>query len=51
MYSDDIFWVFLSAWFCCGATFADAQIGKGLTTLEYVLSKISSKIDTSHLDQ
>jgi hypothetical protein len=46
------FGFFLSAWVCCSAAFADAQIRKiDLTTLDYLLSKISSKIDTSHLDQ
>jgi hypothetical protein len=51
MYSDGIFQGFLSVWFCCSAAFADAQIQKDLTTLDYLLSKISSKIDTFHLDQ
>jgi hypothetical protein len=39
---------FFSAWFCC---LQMHKYKKDLTTLDYLLSKISSKIDTSHLNQ
>ncbi len=51
MYSDGIFWVFYLRGFVAALHSQMRKYEKDLTTLDYLLSKISSKIDTSHLDQ
>jgi hypothetical protein len=49
MYSDGIFFYLYG--FVAALHLQMCKYKKDLTTLDYLLSKISSKIDTSHLDQ
>jgi hypothetical protein len=51
MYSHGIFWVFYLHGFVAVLHLQMRKYKKDLTILDYLLSKISSKIDTSHLDQ